>query len=204
MKVATPAVVVPVHPERVPPAGLVPIASDTVLVFVVTVLPPASWMVTTGCVPKTSPATVVPGDVVNPSWNAGPTVMLNGALGGDGTVRLSAASVAVRVYPFPALSILQPAKVATPLVVVLVQPERVPLPGLVPMASVTVALSPCMTLPEASSIQTVGWVVSGVPPVPLPGCCLNTSCAGTPAVMLNGFPATGVLMPSVGSVTDRV
>ncbi len=196
------------QPESVPPLGLVPMANETVLVFEVTVLPPASWTATTGCVPKGSPATVVPGDVVKPSWKAGPTAMLNGALGTEGTVRLSAASVAVSVYPFAALSILQPVMVARPLEVVPVQPESVPLLfGFVPMARVTVVVSPRMGLPWASSIATViGWpvVANGVPPVPLTGCCLKTNCAGTPAAIVKGLPTTAVLIPSVGSVTDSL
>ena len=48
-------------------------ASETVLAFLATVLPPRSWMVTTGWVPNLSPATVVPGGVVKDTCAAGPT-----------------------------------------------------------------------------------------------------------------------------------
>ena len=77
---AIPPVVVSVHPERTPPPGLAPMASDTVLVFPVTVFPPRSWIVTRGCVPNLSPVTPPPGDVVKASWAGGPTAMLNGVL----------------------------------------------------------------------------------------------------------------------------
>ena len=65
---------------RMAPGVPVPLvmASDTALVSVVTVLPLASWTVTTGCVPKLVPAVLLaPGDVVNASFAGTPAVMLN-------------------------------------------------------------------------------------------------------------------------------
>src|SRR5271156_6806829 len=98
LKVAIPAAALAVlHPERLPFPGLAPIVRATVLVSVVTTLAPASSMATTGWAAIGSPATVVPGEVVNASCAGGPAVMLNGPLAVEGVVRLSAASVAVRV-----------------------------------------------------------------------------------------------------------
>ena len=79
-KVATPAVTViglVVQPERVPPAGLVPIVSVIwVVLSVVTMLPPASSTLTTGWAAKALPPAVLAGVVVKIVWVAGPTVML--------------------------------------------------------------------------------------------------------------------------------
>ena len=79
LKLATPAVVVDVHPERVPPE---PSASPKVMTLTsaVTVLPPASSMVTTACVPKASPATASLGSVVKTTWLATPISTMNGSL----------------------------------------------------------------------------------------------------------------------------
>ena len=63
----------------VPPPGLVPIASVMLALLVVTVLPPASWTLTTGWVPKLVPPVPPPGWVVNATFVAAPTVMLNAA-----------------------------------------------------------------------------------------------------------------------------
>src|SRR5262245_59014743 len=79
---ATPAVAAnelpPVH-DNVAPAGVVN-ANDTVLVSVGTVLPPASWTATTGCVPNAVPPVEFEGCVVKPSITAAPTVTVSGSL----------------------------------------------------------------------------------------------------------------------------
>ena len=94
LKVATPVAAARVAvPERLPLAGFVPIAKATEAVEVVTVLPPASWIVTTGDVAKAIPETAAGGWVVKASLAAGPSVMLNVPLVAE--VRL--AEVAVRV-----------------------------------------------------------------------------------------------------------
>ena len=56
VKFATPATACSVIvPPKVPPPGFVPMATVTVDVSVVTVLPPASCTVTTGCVIQAVP-----------------------------------------------------------------------------------------------------------------------------------------------------
>ena len=72
--------------------------------------------------------------------------------------------------------ILQPAKVATPLLGVsgLVVQASVP-PGLVPMARVIDAAELVTVLPEASSTVTTGWVVQAAPLAPPPGWVVKTS-----------------------------
>ena len=72
--------------DVVPPKVPVPVVSVRVIEFVapVTVLPPASWTVTTGCVAKATPATVLAdGCVVNASFAAGPTATLKELLSAD-------------------------------------------------------------------------------------------------------------------------
>jgi hypothetical protein len=70
LNAATPPVVVAVQPESVPEP--LPIANVMALVSVVTVLPPASSIVTTGWMPKGLPATASPGCVVKTSWAGAP------------------------------------------------------------------------------------------------------------------------------------
>ena len=60
-----------------PLPGLDPIARVIEFVADVTVLPPASWMATTGWADQAVPIVPPPGWVVNPSLDAVPTVMLN-------------------------------------------------------------------------------------------------------------------------------
>ena len=68
-------------PERVPLAGLVPMARVTaVLLSVVTVLPRLSSTVTWTAGVMVAPAVVVVGWVVNTSWAAAPGVMVKGLL----------------------------------------------------------------------------------------------------------------------------
>src|SRR4051794_33047967 len=107
-KVATPATAatgLAVH-ARVAPAGGV-IASETLLVSVVTVFPAASWTVTTGCVANATMLAEPMGWVVNASLAAGPGVIVTEVL----TAGVNKPSVAVNVY-VPTLSMLHPAKVA--------------------------------------------------------------------------------------------
>jgi hypothetical protein len=58
------------------PAGVV-IANVTAVMLLVTVLPPASWIATTGWVPKAVPPVDALGEVVNASFAAAPTVIVN-------------------------------------------------------------------------------------------------------------------------------
>ena len=107
----------------------------TVDVSVVTVLPPASCIATTGCAAQTVVAEPPPGCVVNASCVAAPTVMLKPLL----VAAVKEPSVARKMYPVPALSMLQPAKVATPATADLGFTVQVsaPPPGFVLMVNVT-------------------------------------------------------------------
>src|SRR5216117_3750185 len=73
-KVATPlSAATVVAPERVPLAGLVPIATVMLVVAVVTVLPWASWTVTCTAGVFIAPAAAVLGCTVKTTFAAGPT-----------------------------------------------------------------------------------------------------------------------------------
>ena len=82
------------------------------------------------------------------------------------------------------------------------QPERVPALGLVPMASVIELVSVVTVLPPASSMVTVGWVLSADPPVPLPGWVVKTSWAAGPTVTSKALLV--LLSESVVSVAVKV
>ena len=94
-KVATPELAASglVVQVRAPPPGLAPMARVTLALEVVTVLPPASWTLTTGWTGNTPPEAAPLGCVVKASLLAGPTVRLNALLVAD----VSEPSVATRV-----------------------------------------------------------------------------------------------------------
>src|ERR1700722_19757546 len=98
VKVATPliaAVGVQVRAPGPPVAGVPPvIESVTVEGSPATVLPPASWTVTTGGVVKAAPPVAPAGEVVTASWLATPVPTPKDALV---AVKVSPASVAVSV-----------------------------------------------------------------------------------------------------------
>src|SRR5256885_913640 len=98
-------------PLRVPLLGLVPIASVIDAALVVTVLPPASFSVTTGCVAQAVPPVPPPGCVVTATCAGAPAVMLNVPVVAPVSPALEAASV----YPVPALLIDRLPNVTTPL-----------------------------------------------------------------------------------------
>src|SRR5438132_10904514 len=80
-KVATPlSAATVVAPERVPLAGLVPIASVMLVVAVVTVLPWASWTVTCTAGVFIAPPAALLGCTVKTTFAAGPAVVLNALL----------------------------------------------------------------------------------------------------------------------------
>src|SRR5260370_21794285 len=80
-KLATPPpAVTAVVPVSAPPPAFVPIATVTLPANAVAVLLLASSAVTTTAGVIAAPATVVVGCVVNTSWLAGPSVMVNAAL----------------------------------------------------------------------------------------------------------------------------
>src|SRR2546427_12707933 len=79
-------------------------------------------------------------------------------------------------------------------------PDRVPVLGFVPIATVTFAVNPLAVLPLPSwaVIWTAG--VISAPAVVVLGCTENTSCVATPAVMLK---AELVVLPTPVAVRDR-
>src|SRR5881296_597329 len=102
---------------------------------------------------------------------------------------------AVRVYPDPRLLMLTFAKVATPLTAAtVVVPERVPLAGLVPIASVMLVVAVVTVLPWTSWTTTC---TAGV--IALLGCTMNASLDAAPALMLNAL-----LVAPVRPVADAV
>ena len=79
LKETTPAVLVAEQPESVAP-GPELIVSVMPCVSVVTVLPPASSIVSLGWVTKALPPMALSGSVVKAIWVAGPVLTSNGAL----------------------------------------------------------------------------------------------------------------------------
>src|SRR5438552_18863966 len=76
--------------------------------------------------------------------------------------------------------------VATPATAATVAvPDRVPSPGLVPSAAVTLPLNPVAVLPCASWTVTCTAGVIVAPAVVLVGCTLNTSRLDVPAAAVN-------------------
>src|SRR5438874_1463501 len=76
--------------------------------------------------------------------------------------------------------------VATPATAATVAvPDRVPPPGLVPSAAVTLPLNPVAVLPSASKAVTCTAGAIVTPAVVLVGCTLNTSPPAAPAATLN-------------------
>ena len=119
---------------------------------------------------------------MNTSWDPAPAVMLKAALVAPASPAPLAA--AVNVYPLPALSIAQPANVATPRLgtwgfAVHVNPAPA-VPVLLVMVSVIDAELFATGVPLASSTVTAGCWAQAVPPVPPPGCVVNANCAAAP------------------------
>src|SRR2546426_157627 len=81
---------------------------------------------------------------------------------------------------------LRPGKEATPATAATVLvPDRIPVLGLVPIATVTFPVNSVAVLLLASSAVTCAAGVIAPPAVVLLGCTENTSCVAVPAVMLN-------------------
>src|SRR2546423_12401612 len=107
---------------------------------------------------------------------------------------------AVRVYPVPGLLMLSFAKVATPFTAATVLvPARVPLAGLVPIATVMLVVAVVTVLPWASWTVTRTAGVFAAPAVALLGCTVKTTLAAAPALMLNAL-----LVALVRLVADAV
>src|SRR5256884_4987141 len=91
---------------------------------------------------------------------------------------------------------LNPEKVATPATAATVLvPDRVPVLGFVPIATVMFPVNPLAVLPPASWAVTSTAGVIAVAAVVVLGCTENTSCVAVPAVILNTVlvDAAGVL-----------
>src|SRR5204863_338592 len=155
-------------PARVPLAGLVPIASVMLVVAVVTVLPWASWTVTCTAGVIAAPATALLGCTVKTSFAAGPTL----------TLMLNALLVAPARPVADALTVEYVASLlaAVPVLV----PARVPLAGLVPIASVMLVVAVVTVLPCASSTVTCTAGVFIAPAAALLGCTVKTTFAAGP------------------------
>src|SRR5437899_11551870 len=98
---------------------------------------------------------------------------------------------------------LKSAKVATPATAATVLvPDKVPVLGFVPIASVMFPVNPVAVLPLPSWAVTSTAGVIAAPAVAVLGCTLNTSCDAVPAVMLNA--ALVVLPAPVRSEERRV
>src|SRR5438309_11102906 len=89
---------------------------------------------------------------------------------------------------------LSPEKLATPATAATVLvPDKVPLLGFVPIATVMFPVNPLAVLPLASWAVTSTAGVIAAPAVVVLGCTLNTSCVAVPAVILN---AVLVVLPA--------
>src|SRR5437867_237587 len=188
-KVATPATAATVLvPDKVPVLGFVPIATVMLPVTPVAVLPLPSWAVTSTAGVIAAPATVFVGSTLKTSAVAVPAVMLNAVL------VVLPAPVALKSEAVAALSMLNPEKVVTPATAATVfVPDKVPLLGFVPIATVTFPVNPVAVFPLASWAVTWTAGVIAAPAVVVLGCTLNTSWVAVPAVMLN---AALVVLPA--------
>src|SRR5439155_19818612 len=95
---------------------------------------------------------------------------------------------------------LRPEKVATPATAATVlMPDKVPVPGFVPIATVTSPVNPVAVLPFPSwaVIWTAG--VIAAPATVVLGSTLNTNAVAVPAVMLN---AALVVLPAPAPVRE--
>src|ERR1051326_5100742 len=152
LNVATPLTAARVFvPDNVPAFGLLPNASVTELLAVVTRFPPASCT-STCTAARVAPPVVPPGCARNASCVALPTTTLNPF---DVAPERPAADAA-SVYPVPVLSICRSENVATPdTAATLNVPDSVPFPALLAITIATGALKPVAVLPCASRAVTL-------------------------------------------------
>src|SRR2546426_546486 len=178
--VATPATAATVLvPDKVPVLGLVPIATVMFPVNPVAVLPLASWAVTWTAGVIAAPATVLVGSTLKTSAVAAPAVMLKAGLG---VVPGQGADLG---GPGTTLSMISPENVAPPATAATVLvPDKVPVLGLVPIATVMFPVNPLAVFPLASWAVTWTAGVIAAPATVLVGWTLKTSAVAVPAVML--------------------
>src|SRR5438128_1044318 len=165
-----------VVPASVPPPGLAPIATVMFPVNPEAVLPCTSWAVTCTAGLIAAPAAVLLGCPVNTSCVVLPAVLLTAVPAGSANPPLDASSV----YPVPALSIVSPENVATPLTAATVAvPASVPPLGFVPIATVTFPVNPVAVFPCPSRAVTCTAGLIAAPATVLLGCPVNTNRKGT-------------------------
>src|SRR5437762_2624429 len=187
-----------VVPERVPPAGFVPIATVTLPVKPGTTFPEASCAVIWSAGVIAAPAVAVEGSTVKTSRVAVEGTMSNGAL----VAPVRPVAPADNVYPVPALSMPSEEKVATPPIAAsVVVPDSAPPAGFVPIATVTLLLNPGTLLLMASSAATSTGGATCAPAVAVVGCIVKASCVAAPGLMSNGAL---VAPPSPVAVADSV
>ena len=137
---------------------------------------------TTGCVANAVPPVDALGCVVNASFAAAPTVIVELAV-----AEVRPVSAAVNVY-VPARSILQPTNVATPATAgsgfALVQ---VRVAGPAGIDNVTELVSVVTVLPPRSCTFTIGWVAKATPPVEPLGGVVNATFAAAPTETVNEY-----------------
>src|SRR5437762_610578 len=180
-KVATPATAATVLvPDKVPLLGFVPIATVTFPVNPVAVLPLPSWAVTWTSGVLTAPAPVALDCTGNTSCVPVPAVTLHAALF---ALPAPAAVRAQPAPPFPYPTLFRSATPATAATVFV--PDKVPLLGFVPIATVTFPVNPVAVFPLASWAVTWTAGVIAAPAVVVLGCTAKTSWVAAPAVMLN-------------------
>src|SRR5947207_1688257 len=188
-KVATPATAATVLvPDKVPVLGFVLIASVMFPVNPVAVLPLPSWAVTSTAGVIAAPAVAVLGCTLNTSWVAVPAVMLNAVL------VVLPAPAAVWVEPLPALSLFPPRRAsALATAATVLVPDKVPVLGLVPIATVILPVNPVAVLPLASWAVTWTAGVIAAPATVFVGSTLKTRAEAAAGVMLN---AALVVLPA--------
>src|SRR5207247_10394370 len=88
---------------------------------------------------------------------------------------------------------LSPGNVATPATAAtVVVPERVPLPGFAPSATVTLPVKPVAVFPCPARAVAGRAGVIDAPAAGLVGCTANTSCVAVPAAMVHAALAVPV------------
>src|SRR5213596_4193715 len=202
-KVATPLTAATVVvPARVPLAGLVPIATVMLVVAVITVLPWASWTATCIAGVIAPPAAALLGCTVKRSFAAAPTPMLNALL----VAPVRPVADAISVYPVALLLRLNVENVATPFTAaIVVVPARVPLAGLVPIATVMLVVAVVTVLPWASWTATCTAGVIAAPAAALLGCTVKVTFAAAPLLnarwnVISAGSSRPVLPPAIVAV----
>src|SRR6185295_9357771 len=169
-------------PESVPLPGLAPIATVMFAVELVTVFPKVSCTVTCTAGLIAAPAISSVGCAVNASLDAAAGLMLNPLE----VAPVRATEVALSVYPVPVLSMDRLENVATPFTAATaVVPESTPPPGLLPMASVTLAAELVTVLPNASCTAACTAGLIATPATALVGWTVNASLDAAAGLMLN-------------------